>query len=167
MPKILFENQELEKNDSKNRLWAGGIVILGQGCMNHGPKFLLETVGDAPKKFHDPGSIFWVSNNSSLKTVRPKIAEIADFRPFFNLWPVEKLKYGPEILPAHVRDPNYVLWKKHGMSKKNLRYLNLKKKFFLGIVEKKWCHYPPYCQPILKKILLEVLHIMDFKIWAL
>ena len=37
---------------------------------------------------------------------------------FFNLSPEEKLKYGPEILYAHVMDPKYVLWKKHGMSKK-------------------------------------------------
>ena len=53
--------------------------------MNHGPKFLNMTVGDAQKKFHDPESIFWVSNDNSLKTVRPKIAEIADFWPFLNL----------------------------------------------------------------------------------
>ena len=85
MPKICFENQKWEKNDFKNCLWAGGIAITGQGHMNHGPKFLQGTVGDAPKKFHDPESIFWVSNNNSLKTVRPKIAEIADFWPFFNL----------------------------------------------------------------------------------
>ena len=37
-----------------------------------------------------------------------------------------------------------------------------KKKFFSSIVEKKWCHYPPYCQPIWTKFLFEVLHIMDY-----
>ena len=84
MPKKVFENQKFGKNDSENRLWAGGIAIIGQGHMNHGPKFLNMTVGDAQKKFHDPESIFWVSNDNSLKTVRPKIAEIADFWPFLN-----------------------------------------------------------------------------------
>ena len=59
--------------------------MLWQGCMNQGPKFLLGTVVDAPKKFHDPESIFWVSNNNFLKTVTPKIEKIADFQPFFNL----------------------------------------------------------------------------------
>ena len=29
------------------------------------------TVGDAQKKFHDPESIFWVSNNTFLKTINP------------------------------------------------------------------------------------------------
>ena len=62
MPKKVFENQKFGKNDSENRLWAGGIAIIGQGHMNHGPKFLNMTVGDAQKKFHDPESIFWVSN---------------------------------------------------------------------------------------------------------
>ena len=43
--------------------------------MNHGLESLEETVGDAPKKFHDPESIFWVSNNTFLETVTPKIAK--------------------------------------------------------------------------------------------
>ena len=57
--------------------------------MNHGPKFLRGTVGDAQKKFHDPKSIFWVSNINSLKTVRPKIAKIAELGLF---QPVTKKK---------------------------------------------------------------------------
>jgi len=32
--------------------------------MNHGPKLLEGTVGDAQKIFHDPESIFLVSNNN-------------------------------------------------------------------------------------------------------
>ena len=83
--KISFEHQKLQKNDFENCLQASGIAIIGQEHMNHGPKFLQGTVGDAQKKFHDPESIFWVSNNNSLKTVRPKIAEIANFWPCFNL----------------------------------------------------------------------------------
>ena len=49
MPKFLFKNPKLEKNDSENRLGAGGIAIIAQGRMNHGPKFLKMTVGDAKK----------------------------------------------------------------------------------------------------------------------
>ena len=74
--------------------------------MNHGLKFLEGTVGDAPQKFHDPESSFWVSNNNFLKTVTPKIKKIANLRPFFNLYPKQKLKYGPEVSHAHVLDPN-------------------------------------------------------------
>ena len=61
----------MEKNDFENRLLAGDIAMLWQGRMNQGLKFLLVTVVDAQKKFHDPESIFWVSNKNSLKTVRP------------------------------------------------------------------------------------------------
>jgi len=46
-----------------------------------------------------------VSNNDLVKAVKQKIAKIANFRPFFNLYPQSKLKYGPEILNAHVLDP--------------------------------------------------------------
>ena len=48
----------MEKNDSENRLLAGDIAMLWQGLMNQGPKLLLGTVVDAPKKFHDLESIF-------------------------------------------------------------------------------------------------------------
>ena len=74
--------------------------------MNHGPKFLNMTVGDAQKKFHDPESIFWVSNNTFLETVRPKIAKFDNFWPFFKLLPKKKLEYQPIILHAHVIDLN-------------------------------------------------------------
>ena len=74
--------------------------------MNHGPKFLKMTVGDALKKFHDPESIFWVSNNNFLENVRPEIAEFANFWPFFKLKPKKKLKYGPTILHGHIVDLN-------------------------------------------------------------
>ena len=53
--------------------------------MNHGLKFLWGTLGDAQKKFGDPESLFWVSNNDLVKTAKPKIAKIANFEPFFNL----------------------------------------------------------------------------------
>ena len=65
----------MEKNDFENHLLAGDIAMLWQGRMNQGLKFLLVTVFDAQKKFHDPESIFWVSNNNFLKTIRPKIAK--------------------------------------------------------------------------------------------
>ena len=74
--------------------------------MNHGPKFLKMTVGDAQKKFHDPESIFWVSNNNFLENVRPEIAKFVDFWPFFKLKPRKKLKYGPKILHGHIVDLN-------------------------------------------------------------
>ena len=48
----------MEKNDFENRLLAGDIAMLWQGHMNQGPKFLLGTVVDAQKKFHDSESIF-------------------------------------------------------------------------------------------------------------
>ena len=41
--------------------------MLWQGLMNQGPKLLLGTVVDAPQKFHDPETIFWVSNNNFQK----------------------------------------------------------------------------------------------------
>ena len=74
--------------------------------MNHGPKFLKMTFGDALKKFHDPESIFWVSNNTFLETVTPKIAKFDNFLPFFKLKPIEKLKYRPNILHGHKVDLN-------------------------------------------------------------
>ena len=64
----------MEKNDFENRLLAGDMAMLWQGRMNQGPKFLLVTVVDAQKKFHDPESIIWVSNNNFVKTVGPEIA---------------------------------------------------------------------------------------------
>ena len=73
----------MEKNNLKIGLFAGDIAMLWQGRMNQGPKFLLGTVVDAQKKFHDPESIFWVSNNNFVKTVGPKIAKFGDLRPFF------------------------------------------------------------------------------------
>ena len=94
------------KNDFENRLLAGDMAMLWQGRMNQGPKFLLVTVVDAQKKFHDPESIFWVSNNTFLETVTPKIAKFDDFWPFFKLKPIEKLKYGPNILHGHIVDLN-------------------------------------------------------------
>ena len=65
------------KNGKKwpeNRLLAGDIAMLWQERMNQGPKFLSGTVVDAQKKFHDPESIFWVSNNKFLETIGPEIA---------------------------------------------------------------------------------------------
>ena len=76
--------------------------MLWQGRMNQGPKFLLVTVVDAQKKFRDPESIFWVSNNTFLETVRPKIAKFDNFWPFSKLEPKKKLKYGPTILHGHI-----------------------------------------------------------------
>ena len=77
----------MEKNYLKIGLFAGDIAMLWQGRMNQGPKFLLGTVVDAPKKFHDPESIFWVSNNTILETIRPKITKFDDFWPFFQVKP--------------------------------------------------------------------------------
>ena len=69
----------MEKNDFENRLLAGDIAMLWQGRMNQGSKFLLGTVVDAPKKFHDPESNFWVSNNNFWETVGPEIAKFYIF----------------------------------------------------------------------------------------
>ena len=80
--------------------------MLWQGCMNQGPKFLLGTVVDTKKKFHDPESIFWVSNNNFEKTVGPEIAKFGDLRPSFKMKSKKKLKYGPKILHAHIIEPN-------------------------------------------------------------
>ena len=80
--------------------------MLWQGRMNQGPKFLLMTVVDAQKKFRDPESIFWVSNNTFLETVRPKIVKFDDFWPFFKLKPKKKSKYGPTNLHGHMVDLN-------------------------------------------------------------
>ena len=44
----------MEKNDFENRLFAGDIAMLWQGRMNQAPKFLLGTVVDDQKQFHDP-----------------------------------------------------------------------------------------------------------------
>ena len=85
VPKIVIENQKMEKNDFKNCLLAGDMAMLWQGRMNQGPKFLLVTVVDAQKKFHDPESIFWVSNNTFLETVRvsdPKLQNLTNFGLF-------------------------------------------------------------------------------------
>ena len=76
--------------------------------MNQGPKFLLGTVVDTPKKFHDPESIFWVSNNNFEKTVGPEIAKFGDLSPSFKMKSKKKLKYGPKILHAHIIEPNFV-----------------------------------------------------------
>ena len=65
--------------------------------MNHGPKFLEMTVGDALKKFHDPESIFWVSNNNFLKTVARKIAKCGGLGLFLSHIPNKKIKYGKNI----------------------------------------------------------------------
>ena len=59
--------------------------MIWQALMNHGPKFLQGTIGDAQKKFGGPESFFWVSNNNLVKTLKPKIAKMVNFRPFFNL----------------------------------------------------------------------------------
>ena len=59
--------------------------MIWQAPMNHGPKYLYGTLGDAQKKFGGPESLFWVTNNNLVKTVKPKIAKMANFRPFFNL----------------------------------------------------------------------------------
>ena len=56
----------MEKNGFENRLLARDIAMLWKGRMKQGPKFLLVTVVDAQKKFHDPESIFWVSNSDFL-----------------------------------------------------------------------------------------------------
>ena len=82
----------MEKNDFENRLLAGDMAMLWQGRMNQGSKFLLVTVVDAPKKFHDPESIFWVSNNTFLETVTPKIAKFDDFWPFFQVKTYRKVE---------------------------------------------------------------------------
>ena len=74
--------------------------------MNQGPKFLLVTVVDAQKKFHDRESIFWVLNKTFLETVTAKIMKFDDFWPFFKLKPTEKLIYGPNILHGHIVDHN-------------------------------------------------------------
>ena len=87
----------MEKNDFENRLLAGDMAMLWQRRMNQGPKFLLVTVVNAQKKFCDLESIFWVSNNTFLETIRPKIAKFDDFWPFFELKPKKKLKYEPTI----------------------------------------------------------------------
>ena len=44
-------------------------------------------------------TLFW-------ETVTPKIAKFDDFWPFFKLKPIEKLKYGPNILHGHIVDLN-------------------------------------------------------------
>ena len=96
----------MEKNDFENHLLAGDIAMLWQGRMNQGLKFLLVTVVDAQKKFHDPESIFWVSKNTFLETIRPKITKFDDFWPFFKLNPKKKLKYESKILHGHKVDLN-------------------------------------------------------------
>ena len=48
---------ELKKKDFKNRLLHRHVM---QGRRNQGPKFLLGTVVDVQKKFHDPESSFYV-----------------------------------------------------------------------------------------------------------
>ena len=73
------------KNDFENRLLAGDIAMLWQGRMNQGLKFLLVTVVDAQKKFHDPESTFWVSNNTFLETIGPENAKFDNFWPFFQV----------------------------------------------------------------------------------
>ena len=75
----------MEKNDFENRLLGGDIAMLWQERRNQGLKFLLVTVVDAPKKFHDPESIFWVSNNTFLETIGPEIAKFDNFWLFFKL----------------------------------------------------------------------------------
>ena len=77
----------MKKNDLENRLFALDIAMLWQGCMNQGPKFLLDTVVDAQKKFHVPESNFWVSNTKILETIGPKVAKFDVFCPFFKLSP--------------------------------------------------------------------------------
>ena len=80
--------------------------MLWQGRMNQGLKFLLVTVVDAQKKFHDPESIFWVSNNNFEKTVGPEIAKFGDLSPSFKMKSKKKLKYGPKILQANIIHPD-------------------------------------------------------------
>ena len=75
----------MEKNDFENRLLAGDIAMLWQGRMNQGLKFLLVTVVDAQKKFHDPESIFWVSNNTFFGDRRTQNREIRQFLAFFQV----------------------------------------------------------------------------------
>ena len=75
----------MEKNDFENHLLAGDIAMLWQGRMNQGLKFLLVTVVDAQKKFHDPESIFWVSNNTFFGDRRTQIVKFDNFWPFFKL----------------------------------------------------------------------------------
>ena len=80
----------MEKNDFENCLLAGDMATLWQGRMNQGPKFLLGTVVDAQKKFHDPESIFWVSNNTFLETIGPANAKFDNFWPFFSSYNLKK-----------------------------------------------------------------------------
>ena len=75
----------MEKNDFENRLLAGDIAMLWQGRMNQGLKFLLVTVVDAQKKFHDPESIFWVSNNTFFGDRRTRNRKILQFLAFFQV----------------------------------------------------------------------------------
>ena len=75
----------MEKNYLKISLFAGDIAMLGQGRRNQGPKFLLGTVVDAQKKFHDLESILWVSKNNFFETVGPEILKFYKFWPFFKL----------------------------------------------------------------------------------
>ena len=83
-----------------------------------------------PHKIHDPESIFWVSYNTFLKTVTPKIAKFDDFWPFYKLKPIEKLKYGPKILHGRRVHLNKDSLKKNLVTKIS-RYLNYEKSVFL------------------------------------
>ena len=60
VPKIAFGNPKMEKKDFENRLLAGDIAMLWQERRNQGLKFLLGTVIDVQKQFHDPESSFYV-----------------------------------------------------------------------------------------------------------
>ena len=59
--------------------------------MNHGKIFLKETLVDVQKEFHDPESLFWVSNMDLVWTTRSKIANIANFKPLSFYQPVMML----------------------------------------------------------------------------
>ena len=59
--------------------------MLWQGRMNQGIKFLLVTVVDAQKKFHNPESSFWVSNNTFFGDRRTQNREIRQFLAFFQV----------------------------------------------------------------------------------
>ena len=71
--KNCVRNSKIWKIYPKHRLFTGDNAIIWQGCMNHGLKFLKGTVSDAPKKFHDPESIFRVSNNNFWRPLYQKL----------------------------------------------------------------------------------------------
>ena len=56
-----------------------------QGPINHRPKFLKGSVGDACKMFMTLGGIFRLSYNNLFKGCQPKIVKFANSKLFFSL----------------------------------------------------------------------------------